>query len=195
VFTNHVLFSENIFIIILYHWRRTNLRLGFLMRIWYENYFWLSLTCSVPALEFPFNLISLIILCRSYEPCSSLCCNYLQKIWELTVILYPTTFCGTFPHEKTFRFVTERFCFCCTRQQMGPSWCHTRTLPRCFLILKCHVSYSTHIDVIVNIRKRNTVLFGANFYENNKYPTVLCAEFYTEFYPHLQLNIQSRHRN
>jgi hypothetical protein len=57
------------------------------------------------------------------------------------------------------------------------------------------LSYGTRVNVIVNVLKRNTVLFAANFYENDKCSTVLCAEFYTEFYPPLQLNIQSRHRN
>jgi len=46
--------------------------------------------------------------------------------------------------------------------------------------------------IVFYVHKRNTVLFGAKFHKNYKYPTVLCAEFYTEFYQHLNLNVQSK---
>jgi hypothetical protein len=165
--------------------------------IWHVNYFWLSLMRSVPDLEIPFNLMSLTILCKITYPVVPYAVIICKTVSETTVSKYPTTFCGTFLHELIFSHLLQKFsAFVVQDCNWGTSWCRTHTLPKCTLILKCHVFFwDTHECNFFFVHKRNTVLLGANFHENYKYSTVFRAEFCTEFYPHLKLNAQIRHSN
>jgi hypothetical protein len=99
---------------------------------------------------------------------------------------YPTTFCGTFLHLLMFSHLLQKLSsFAVQDCKWATSWCRTQTLPKCTLILKCHVFlwYTHEYNFFTSIRETRSCsgLISMKIINTRRY----YARNFTQFYPHL----------